>query len=78
MLPMPFGPTRVLGRLPWVRVVVLLRSLHSAWGRLTPAERRRGAELARKLTRERRLASDELGELRRMASKGAGWGSPGR
>ena len=54
-------------------MVVLLQALRSAWGRLTPAERRRGAELARKLARERRLARDELRELRRMASKGAGW-----
>jgi hypothetical protein len=70
---MPRVPTRGLRALPWGRVVILLQAVRSAWSRLTPAERRRAAELARKLSRNRRLARDELRELRRMAAKGAGW-----
>jgi hypothetical protein len=70
---MPRLATRALRQMPWVRVVFLLRTLRAAWGRLTPAERKRAAELAGKLRRDRRLAGDELRELRRMAAKGAGW-----
>jgi hypothetical protein len=70
---MPRLAGRALRRLPWVRVVMILKALRAAWDRLTPAERKRAAHLAGKLRRERRLARDELRELRRMAAKGAGW-----
>jgi hypothetical protein len=70
---MPRLAGKALRRLPWVRVVMILKALRDAHGRLTPAERKRAAQLAGKLRRERRLARDELRELRRMAAKGAGW-----
>jgi hypothetical protein len=67
---MPRVPIR---RLPWGRVLILLQAIRAAWSRLEPHERRRAAQLADKLRRERRLAREELRELRRMVAKGAGW-----